>query len=433
MDLRSAGSLVLSGWQRLHRHAPLVWLTPSVPVILVQADGSDAVWRDGAPASGTAAAASASCVAVEVPDDLLLRRQLTLPALSDADLAGAIELDVQSVSPFGPSDVVFGHDARANADGSVQVEVAIASRRQVEQFLATQSDRLARVQPKVQTPEVWARSARNTAIVFRGFGEEARQQAGRKKLWGAYAMVFCAIVLLGGVLLTPTAQLRLRAVEAVNAYDKAVAVARPVVAQREELLKTTEQLNALAEILQGRIEPLKVIERLTHALPDDAALQTFKLQGNKVTIVGQTGNSSALMQVLSEQPGIRDVKAPTAATRMPGTAKETFVIEFALDPQQYGVALAQTAVQPAAGTASAGTASDASPPASSTAPPTPVQAGTSAAPPPPVAAPPVPARAAAPSGGATFGGATFGGAPAASPGASAPAGKGSAALPAAKP
>src|SRR3990167_36103 len=35
--------------------------------------------------------------------------------------------------------------------------------------------------------------------------------------------------------------------------------------------------------------------------------------------------------------GLRDVRAPSAATRIPGALKESYVIEFTLDPQFYGV------------------------------------------------------------------------------------------------
>ena len=98
-----------------------------------------------------------------------------------------------------------------------------------------------------------------------------------------------------------------------------------------------EQLGSLAEVLADRIEPLRILDKLTQVLPDDTSVQSFKLQGAKLTIVGLTANASSLMQLLGNQPGLRDVRAPSAATRIPGALKESYVIEFTLDPQLYGV------------------------------------------------------------------------------------------------
>lgn len=396
VDLHAAWRALRSGWQGLQKKPPLVWLAPSVPVRFVRVDGSKTLWRDGVPvtvsrAGGAPSPASARCVAVELPEELVLRRRLTIPAMSERDTLAAVALDVHTASPFGAQDVVFGYDVLAKHGTAVEVEVALASRRQVESYLAGQSALLV----GEPAPEVWVQSARGTAIVIAGFGEAARYQQGRRWLLGAYALVLLALCWGLAIAVTPTAQLRLRAIQAIDAYTAAANTARPVVAQREELLKAVEQLNHLSEILQGRVEPLRLMDRLTNALPDDSALQLVKLQSGKVTIIGQTGNASALMQILSEQPGVRDVKAPSPATRMPGAAKENFVIEFVIDPQHYGVAMRSSVAAPVPANASA---QPATPPVATPA------AGASPAPvtPPVNTAPPAP-------GAATFGGATFGG------------------------
>lgn len=59
--------------------------------------------------------------------------------------------------------------------------------------------------------------------------------------------------------------------------------------QREQLLASVEALNALAELTHGRIEPLLVMDKLTQVLPDDTALQSFKIQGTKLSFSGLTG------------------------------------------------------------------------------------------------------------------------------------------------
>lgn len=75
---------------------------------------------------------------------------------------------------------------------------------------------------------------------------------------------------------------------------------------------------------------------LTHVLPDDTALQSVRIQSSKVTISGLTENASALMQKLSNQDGVKDVRAPSAATRIGAGNKESFTIELGLDAKVFG-------------------------------------------------------------------------------------------------
>jgi general secretion pathway protein L len=55
------------------------------------------------------------------------------------------------------------------------------------------------------------------------------------------------------------------------------------------------------------------------------------------------------MQKLSANPGVRDVKAPSAMTRSLGTNKESFLIELELTPAAMQVAAASRAASAAAG------------------------------------------------------------------------------------
>ena len=142
---------------------------------------------------------------------------------------------------------------------------------------------------------------------------------------------------------TPTVQLRSRALEAAQAHEDLVKSAAPVVRQREQLLASVEALGGLAELTNGRIEPLRVLDKLTQVLPDDTALQSIKLQGNKLIFTGQTGNASALLQLLGEVQGFKDVRAPTATTRLGNVGKEAFAVELMLDPAVFGVQSIQLA------------------------------------------------------------------------------------------
>lgn len=351
LDLRALWSEVLQVWASVHRRAPLSWLTPVVPVRLLQSDGSESIWRGGVKQVATIAqGAKASVVAIELPDNLVLHLSWSPPAVGAGDLLGAIALHAQSASPFPEADQAWGYRTRpSTGGGALVIDIALASRRQITQHVQTQVSRLA----GASAPEVWVSLPSGAPIVIQGFGESERQaQAARGRLV-RYAFLAAACALLAAIAITPTLQLRFRALDAYAAHEALSRRTAPLVMQREALMKTAEGLGALAEFQAARIEPLRILDKLTRALPDDTALQNLVLKDQKVTITGLTANASSLMQTLSEQEGLRDVRAPSPATRSGGDAKENFTIEFTVDPRVYGVVPAATAPGGSASAASA--------------------------------------------------------------------------------
>ncbi len=342
LDLRALATEWRQAWADALRSPWLSWLTPEAVIALRQADGERSLWWNGARLGGSAPKAPVRFQAVELPESMLLTRTLTLPAvMAQADLASALALQAQALSPFPADDLVWGWRLRAGSASTRQADLVLASRRQIAGHL--QGD--AAAQSTGPAPEVWALlPAAGTPLVLAGYGEGARRAWAVRGRWLRCALLALALALLAAIALTPTLQLRARALEAVRAYDEVARATPALVQQREQLLRTADKLGALSGQLTARIEPLRVLDRLTAALPDDAALQGMTLKGNKVTITGLANNSSALMQVLGQLPGVRDVRAPSAATRTGGAnSKENFVIEFTLEPQEFGVATAAPA------------------------------------------------------------------------------------------
>jgi general secretion pathway protein L len=420
VDLQALWREARRPWLRMHEWPLLSWLTPAAPIRLLHSDGTESFWLGSKRQHGASASARFRFTAVQLPEDLVLRRRLNIPAMADADTAKAVELDARGASPFTATDLVWGSASSNRPDGMCQVDVALASRKQADQYLATQGSRLQ----NGATPELWAYAEPAAPIVLGGYGESQRIAYATRWRRVGYGLLFSALCLLVAIAATPTAQLRLRAIEAVHAYEAVTMRTRPQVREREKLLQSTEKLAALSEMLAGRMDPLRVLDRLTKILPDDTALQSFKLQGANVTIAGQTANSSNLMQILGNEPGLREVRAPSAATRMAGSTKESFVIVFSLSPQEFGMpgGTAATATATAAPASPAASASSANAAAGAA----PIAVNNPA---PPASSPGAP-NAAAPSKSApaprpSTGGATFGGAPTrpASPAASAPPSK----------
>ena len=423
-------------WRNVHQWPVFAWLTPQPAVLLHQADGQQSIWEGG---QKTSARIAPQFSAVELPDEYVLRRSLRLPAMAHEDAIAAMTLEARSASPFDPADLVWGYSSQGRGlSGGGLLELVIASRKQVAEYLAALPAGVSAALAKA-APEVWVLGGAGAPAILSGYGETAREAfCARRRRWGF--MLLAGLALGAAVMaVTPSIQLRARAMDAAAAYEDIAAKSASAVRQREQLMASVDSLGALAELTNGRIEPLLVLDKLTQVLPDDVALQSFKLQGNKLSFGGQTGNASALMQLLGEVPGFKEVHAPTAATRFGITGKEVFSVELVLDPEVFGIKTVPLAAPAGLGSAVAPSpdTSASAPVEAASAPVQPASAASLAASNPQAAAGvqppvPVPSGSTGASGGATFGGcATFGGratvaapTPAASSPATAPARKG---------
>lgn len=334
IDIRHLGRDLCRVCQDLQYSPLLSWLAPDPLVSLLQVDGKSSTWQMGStPGLRSLVAGEASRFsAVEVPQEMFLQREIKLPALAEDQMLAALLLEVQSVSPFAVDDLAWGYRAVEVGEGQVRVVAVISSLKQLQAHLTLIA--------APSTSEVWALlDNRRQPVVFAGFGERRRlQYVATKRRWGLALFLF-ALLLLAAIALTPTVQQHLRTREAVARHDELVRDAEPTVRKREALLKATDELKVLSDELGNRIDPLRLIEILTQSLPDDTTVHNLKLQSAKVTISGVTANASTLMQLLGALPGLRDVRAPSAATRTPGSTRESFVIEFTLDPRSFAIVM----------------------------------------------------------------------------------------------
>ena len=306
-------------------------LAPSDPVVLLHPDGTETVWRANAPVPGLQAAKSRKFVAVELPDDLLLRRGFDLPAMSQADTDQAVLLEVRGNSPFPPEDLAWGYVIRDVRDGQRRAEIAIASRRHIGEFIQSRWPDLAGPD---KMPEVWVVAGLPAPIVIAGYGEHKRlSHAASKQRWDM-ALLVAALVLVSLAAMTPTLQLRFRALEAADAFESLVIRVAPLVRKRDEISAMNDKLRALDAAVGDRVDPAGVIAYLTEILPDDTHLYSLDIQKTKIIAAGHTVDASALLQKLSADPKLRDVRSPTAVTRVPGAAKEAFTVEFTMEKRQ---------------------------------------------------------------------------------------------------
>lgn len=354
------------GWSEALRWRPLARLFPSEPVRLLLPDGTQSTWPRAAEP------ARASALAVVLPDELVLRRQLKLPPLSHAEQLQAVELALQAASPFPLERIVWGYHAAATDSGAT-VELALAAKDHVSSHLermfslggpadperaqqvfegagrapaidaglrGERPSLEADVGPAVASPsgapvrpvdagiEVW--TSGEPPVVLQGFGEIrrlARERRFRWKVLGLLALCTTLLVLLAA---SPVVHKRQQVLEFNAQLDALTGEVAPVVADRDALGKTNLQLQAVAAYAQARPDPLVVLGRLSALLPDTVHLTRLDLRGRTVTIGGLAENAAGLMETLGAQPDFHDVRAPSAITRDRISGRESFSIEFKL-------------------------------------------------------------------------------------------------------
>ncbi len=328
LDLSSLWRDLRSAWRGMAQWPVLAWLSPASPVRLWLPSGGQAFCRDlrSAPVNDTQRAKAARFEAVLLPENLLLRRSVDLPKLQPAELDAALALEAQAFSPFAPGETVWAHEVAPHGNNVQRAQLVLTSRKLVDQHLAA-------VHPQRQAPEVWVpRAVGPGFVMLPGFGEARRQRQGAAWRWASGLLAALALALLAAMAVTPTVQLYIRSIKATQVMAILQQKAGPVMAQRELLVRATEQLSSAALLTGKPLPPLQALNLITESLPDDTSLLNLQIQGLKVTMSGQTANASALMKQLGGTPGLVDVKAPTPATKPLGAPRETFTIEFTLDP-----------------------------------------------------------------------------------------------------
>lgn len=353
LDLSALWPEMRRAWQEVPQWPLLAWLTPSAPVRVLQANGLETTWLGKRQISATSNSGQ-RFEAIEIPEALFLRRFLSVPSMAQAQVAQAVELEMRSASPFAAADLLWGYNAQPQEQGGLRVEAVMASRKQVQNYVASQQHRLETASGATANDhEVWAFTLDNAPVVLPGWGEARRVRYSTRRRHVACVLMATAMCLAAAMAATPTMQLRLRALEAVHAFEALQARTTGMVGQREAYMRSVAQLESLQGLLAERVDPLLLLETLTRKLPDDTSLHSLEVQGLKVTLNGLTGNAATLMQLLGATQGLREVRAPSPATRNPGADAENFIVELQLDPAVFSMAAAAPAGNAPAADASA--------------------------------------------------------------------------------
>lgn len=318
-----------AGWQDARRWRWFNWLFPDEPVRLLQPDGSTQIWQAGKalPDHG-ARTGKVQLWRVLLPDEDVLGKTLYLPRMSGVEIAETVYLETLASSPFPDEQLIRGWHHEAVSDDRYRVDIAMASRRHVENHLAMQQARL-----QGATAEV-AALVGGRQVLLQGYGGNLRQRRARSRLGRLLFWLVLVLVLLLGLNLIPAWQERQKTIRVMHYQHALETRVQETSAARDRLREDRDHLQALTRFVDDHSASLAIIEKLSGLLPDDAWLDRLHIENGKVQLSGRAGNASGLVQLLDRQSEYRDVRLSGSIVREAGD-RERFTIEFAYgEPQQ---------------------------------------------------------------------------------------------------
>ncbi|MDO4706359.1 MAG: hypothetical protein Q4A98_09170 [Comamonadaceae bacterium] len=356
LDLRTIGQDWLHAMRQWHQMAPLRWFELKPLVQVLRADRSVAFWQDGRWQPGGAATSAVAARAVQLPETLLLRRNLQLPDLPDAQVRDAVALDIFSSSPFEQDDVAWGYVQTRTGTG-LQTMAAFASRAQIAAYL-TQALSASPASWPAEHSEIWALPVHAgeavQPIVLQGYGEGLAEQARRRRRVKAWTALAVGAALLGALALTPTLQLRRQALQADAAYNQLVAQTGRLAEERAALTMALERIAQIKQRQAQRVNLAQVLQFLSTLLPADVSLHALEFAHEKtegghtpgqesgegsapmpkpmLKLLGEADNAAAVIQLLSAQAEWVDVRTTQPVQQIPQANKERFTVEMTIAP-----------------------------------------------------------------------------------------------------
>jgi len=241
-----------------------------------------------------------------------------MPAQAEQD---AIALRTRLQSPFPADDTVCLWHTEPAPGGQVTVHAVWLSRQRLAGLTASAPASLLLV-------ELPAGSQR-----WQLLPGSAQQRLQRWRRWRGAAAAGAWLLALGALAaaaLTPSWQLRARAIDATAQWAALQAAAAPALDSRQRLTTAVELIDAFDRSTADLRDPVAVLDWLTAQLPDDTYASELELDGATLRIQGLTPNAANLMRRLGEQPTVASVTATRAATKVLGLGKESYAIEIRL-------------------------------------------------------------------------------------------------------
>ena len=274
-------------------------------------------------------------VVLRLPEHYLLRKTIALPLATQNKLADVLGFEMDRNTPFKAEEVYFTYRilSRDKAQQKVQVEVVIVTRAVLDELL--QKLRYHGIPPTHVIPaDTDLKASRSSDADLLSCGKPPAGKVPHfihQKLWFIAAML---VVLIGGAFY----QRHQQQIALQEALVEPRAEAEQAKELRDQLTRLQQGRQLLVSLKQQETPRLIVLDELTALLPDSTWLTRMSIEGEQLTLQGESENASALIATLEAAALFSNVSFASPVTLNPRSQKERFTIsaELLSGPQQSG-------------------------------------------------------------------------------------------------
>lgn len=295
--------------------------------VLLASGDIQALRQDGRAAALSEPQADALPLAIELPEQLVLTRNMTLPASIEHELGTAVALDAIANSPFPADDLAVGWRILRRAGAMLHIDIAMASKSGVAGWLQQMHPEYVQGS---RASEMWVRGQDGAFIVLPGYGEQVRFGRYQHRVRSIAAMGLASLALWLCLLAVPGAVTALRVGDMEARLDAVRTDAKEATRLREVLDQRRELMADLQEILGNRPRYDVWLDWIADETADDVYLQRLDFTGRRVEMAGLAGNAAGYLTSLAGTEQLSRVDAPSAFTRDQVSEKERFVIRMEL-------------------------------------------------------------------------------------------------------
>lgn len=260
-----------------------------------------------------------------LPDDAILTRRVSFPAQVRSNLPQVLRYELDRLSPFQAQDVVFDYQLQGSQRADrLTLDLALCRRDQVEGWVKRLQEAGSPID-RIVWQGAWPR-ANLLPLAERPLHRQA---------WFSVNRLLLIVALLLGVAImaTPLWQ-KSQMAQALDAEVRRVRTQAVKVDEVRQELELARQ-GSTAVLQQKWSQPpiLEMLRELTDRLPDDTWIQSLEYNQGQVDLRGESGQSTALIAILEEAPGIDGVAFRSPVTQIARTGKERFNISFSFTLQ----------------------------------------------------------------------------------------------------
>jgi general secretion pathway protein L len=257
-----------------------------------------------------------------IPEDIILRKNLVLPAAVATNLRQVLGFEMERKTPFSPNQVYFdfaitGRDKNTN---KLNIMLYIAPRERVDLHLNMIREwgiALDAIRPILEP---------TADITINLLSLESRPDLNGDTSKLTLLLATLAFILFITVLYVPLIEQE-QHVDVLEArIDKSRKTALKMQTLKDERDAILEQVFFLANKRADEISSIELFNEITRIIPDDTWLTRLVMKKGEIQLQGESDNASALIQTIESSDFFSNVEFRSPVTQNKVTKKEKFYV-----------------------------------------------------------------------------------------------------------